>query len=62
MEKKTEYRIRKSNTWLDGEAKSLQIKKSTHERLAEYCKKNGFMMQHRADKIINDYLTSEKNG
>ena len=60
MEKKTD---KKTSSWLEGEeGKSIQVKKSTQERLAEYCKKNGFMMQHRADKIINDYLTSEKNG
>lgn len=36
--------------------KTLNITEETHNKLREYCNKEGIIMQHYADKILREWL------
>lgn len=36
--------------------KTLNITEETHNKLREYCNKEGIIMQHLADKILREWI------
>lgn len=39
-------------------SKTINISEDTHNKLREYCNKEGIIIQHYADKIIREWLES----